>query len=74
MSERILRALMQLFAIGASLERLTLQSRSVVEAFLKQELSLQRIPEYIALFDKHLNALQGGEDVTKARKKLPSVQ
>lgn len=70
MSERILRALMQLFAIGASLERLTLQSRSVVEAFLKQELSLQRIPEYIALFDKHLNALQGGEDVTKARKKI----
>ncbi len=70
MSERILQALMQLFAIGASLERLTLQSRSVVEAFLRQQLSLQRIPEYITLFDKHLLALQGGEDITKARKRI----
>jgi ABC-type multidrug transport system ATPase subunit len=61
---------MQLFAIGASLERLTLQSRSVVESFLRQQLSLQRIPEYLALFDKHLSALQGGDDVTKARKKI----
>lgn len=61
---------MQLFAIGASLERLTLQSRSVVEAFLRQQLSLQRIPEYLELFDQHLLALQGGEDLTKARKKL----
>jgi len=70
MSERILRALMQLFAIGASLERLTLQSRSVVEAFLRQQLSLQRVPEYLELFDKHLSTLQGGDDVTKARKKI----
>lgn len=70
MSERILRALMQLFAIGASLERLTLQSRTVVEGFLLQELSLVRIPEYLALFDKHLLALQGSEDVTKVRKKI----
>jgi len=70
MSERILRALMQLFAIGASLERLTLQSRSVVEAFLRQQLSLPRIPEYLALFDQHLLSLQGGDDITKARKKI----
>ncbi len=61
---------MQLFAIGASLERLTSQSRSVVENFLRQQLSLQRIPEYLALFDKHLQSLQGGDDLTKARKKI----
>lgn len=61
---------MQLFAIGASLERLTSQSRSVVENFLRQQLSLQRIPEYLSLFDKHLLALQGGDDPTKARKKI----
>ncbi len=70
MSERILRALMQLFAIGASLERLTLQSRSVVEGFLRQQLSLQRIPEYLSLFDAHLLSLQGADDLTKARKKI----
>lgn len=43
MSEKILQALMQLFAIGASLERLTLQSREIVGVFLRQQVSLQRI-------------------------------
>lgn len=70
MSERILRALMQLFAIGASLERLTQQSRSVVESFLRQQISLQRVPEYLELFDKQLAALEGVDDPTKVRKKL----
>ena len=45
MSERILQALMQLFAIGAALERLTLQSRDTVEAFLRQQVSLHRVQE-----------------------------
>ncbi|MBK9523778.1 MAG: ATP-binding cassette domain-containing protein [Bacteroidetes bacterium] len=70
MSERILRALMQLFAIGASLERLTQQSRSVVESFLRQQISLQRIPEYLTLFDEQLHLLEGVADPTKVKKKL----
>ncbi|HRH65462.1 MAG TPA: ATP-binding cassette domain-containing protein [Bacteroidia bacterium] len=70
MSERILRALMQLFAIGASLERLTQQSRSVVESFLRQQISLQRVPEYLSLFDEQLRLLEGVADPTKVRKKL----
>ncbi|MBP6333885.1 MAG: ATP-binding cassette domain-containing protein [Bacteroidia bacterium] len=70
MSERILRALIQLFAIGASLERLTLQSRAVVEGILRQQLSQHRINEYLTLFDTHLQALEGKEDQTKARKRI----
>ncbi|HNP47750.1 MAG TPA: ATP-binding cassette domain-containing protein [Bacteroidia bacterium] len=70
MSERILRALMQLFAIGASLERLTQQSRSVVESFLRQQISLQRVPEYLTLFDEQLHLLEGVADPTKVKKKL----
>ena len=54
MSEKILQALMQLFAIGAALERLTLQSRSVVESFLRQQVSFQRVDEYLRLFDEYM--------------------
>ncbi len=70
MSERILQALMQLFAIGAALERLTLQSRETVEAFLRQQVSLQRIPEYLSMYDDFVARFDKGEDDTRAKKKL----
>ena len=70
MSERILQALMQLFAIGATLERLTLQSRETVEAFLRQQVSLQRVQEYLSLFDDFIARLEGGDDTTRVRKKI----
>lgn len=70
MNESILKALMQLFAIGASLEQLTRQNKSGVEKFLRQQLSLQRIPEYLALFDLHLESLTGTQDPTKTQKKI----
>ena len=71
MSEKILQALMQLFAIGAALERLTLQSRSVVESFLRQQVSLQRVDEYLRLFDEYMEKYSGsGDDITRARKKI----
>ncbi len=71
MSEKILQALMQLFAIGASLERLTLQSREIVGVFLRQQVSLQRIEEYLLLFDQYTDKYTGsGIDTTKARKKI----
>ena len=62
MSEKILQALMQLFAIGAALERLTLQSRSVVEGFLRQQVSLQRVDEYLRLFDEYMEKYSGSSD------------
>ncbi|MBL0105587.1 MAG: ATP-binding cassette domain-containing protein [Bacteroidetes bacterium] len=71
MSELILQALMQLFAIGAALERLTQQSRGEVENFLRQTVSLQRVPEYLRLFDEYMVKFSGGgDDVTRARKKV----
>ena len=70
MSERILQALMQLFAIGASLERSTLQSRDTVEKFLRQQISLLRIPEYLGKYDEFVLQFEGGEDTARNRKKL----
>jgi ABC-type multidrug transport system ATPase subunit len=70
MSERILQALLQLFAIGAGLERLTLQSREMVEEFLGKQISLQRIPEYLALYDEYVKRFEGGDDDTRARKRI----
>ena len=70
MSERILQALMQLFAIGAALERLTLQSRETVEAFLRQQVSQQRVQEYLSLYDNFISKLVGGDDTTRAKKKI----
>ncbi|MCC7231389.1 MAG: ATP-binding cassette domain-containing protein [Bacteroidia bacterium] len=70
MSERILRALLQLFAIGASLERLTMKSRVLVEQFLKQQISLHRVAEYLDVFDGQLAALQGVDDPARTRKKI----
>jgi ABC-type multidrug transport system ATPase subunit len=52
MSERILRALMQLFAIIAKVDSVTTNSRAVVESFLRQQLSLDLVEQYLKLFDE----------------------
>jgi ABC-type multidrug transport system ATPase subunit len=70
MSERILQALMQLFAIGAAIERLTLQSRDEVELFLRQQVSQQRVNEYLTLYDDFTNRYESKEDTTSVRKKI----
>lgn len=54
MSERILRALMQLFAIIAKVDGVTTDSRAVVESFLRQQLSLDLVEQYLAIFDEYL--------------------
>ncbi|MBI3512113.1 MAG: ATP-binding cassette domain-containing protein [Bacteroidetes bacterium] len=56
MSERILKALMQLFAIIAKVDGVTSASRGIVESFLKQQLSLELVDQYLALFDEFLEA------------------
>ncbi len=70
MSERILQALMQLFAIGGAIERLTSQSRQAVEEFLRQQVSLNRIQEYLSLYDDFAGRSQGSDDSTLVRKKI----
>ncbi len=68
MSEKILQALMQLFAIIARPESNTQDRRIVVESFLKRELNQELVNEYIKIFDHYY--LEQQEKQKKAEKKL----
>lgn len=80
MSESILKALMQLFAIIANVNKdgLTDKSRSIVESYLNLQLSQDLVQEYLALFDEYIELYHGGakKDGSKARKRtsLQSVK
>jgi ABC-type multidrug transport system ATPase subunit/uncharacterized tellurite resistance protein B-like protein len=75
MNESILNALMQLFAIIATVneEGTSHQARSIVEAYLRQQLSQTLTEKYIKLFDDflelHLSDVKSG---TKAKKRMSS--
>ncbi|MCB9188069.1 MAG: ATP-binding cassette domain-containing protein [Flavobacteriales bacterium] len=81
MSERILKALMQLFAIIAKVEvneeteEFILDSggRTIVDMFLRQELNQELVEEYLALFDDHLETHQGKLKKASAKRKRTSV-
>ena len=51
MSEEILKALMQLFAIIARPESNATDRRSVVESFLKRQLNQELVSVYLEVFD-----------------------
>lgn len=53
MSERILKALMQLFAIIANPKSNTRDRRPIVKSFLKQQLNKELVSEYIKIFDQY---------------------
>jgi len=88
MSERILRALMQLFAIIAQVdeqndtvdENQTVKSSKaiqIIESFLRTEINAQLIGQYIELFNEHLNTLhqkQLHKDGAKKRTSVNSVK
>jgi len=69
MSEKILQALMQLFAIVANAERLTAQSRPIVEMFLRQQLNREWTERYLAVFDEFLRVQRGTGNLDKVRKR-----
>ncbi len=69
MSEKILRALMQLFAIVANADRLTDQGRQIVEASLKKQLSRDLVNKYLIVFDEYLESHKGKKDADKVRKR-----
>ena len=61
MSEEILKALMQLFAIIAKQDEVLGDSeREYVEVFLKQQISAEAVADYLALFDGYVNDDKGG--------------
>lgn len=82
MSERILRALMQLFAIIAVVDEnendedskvKSSKGRIIIEAFLKTELSNEMIQRYLDLFDEFLSMHHGGTNKRDGAKKRTSV-
>ena len=73
MSERILRALMQLFAIIAKVDSINHDGRSVVKAFLKQQLSLDQVENYLVLFEEYLEKHQKSSKESEKKRKRTSV-
>ena len=58
MSESILKALMQLFALVSFPTNDSESRRSIVYAFLDQQLNSQQILDYIQLFDEKINEME----------------
>ena len=58
MSERILKALMQLFALVAKVDSVNHDGKSVVEVFLKQQLNAELVTQYLSLFEEFLEKHQ----------------
>lgn len=83
MSERILHALMQLFAIIARVDEIKEDStateitsskgRKIVKLFLGQELNAELVKEYLNVFDEFLNTHQGIKKRKDGKKKRTSV-
>lgn len=83
MSERILRALMQLFAIIARVDELPEDSvddtitsskgRKIVKLFLSQELNAELVKQYLAVFDEFLQSHHGIKKKKDGRRKRTSV-
>lgn len=82
MSERILKALMQLFAIIAKVDmeevdgggfKISGGGRDIVRLFLQQELNQELVDEYINLFDEYLTVHQGKSKKKDGKRKRTSV-
>lgn len=75
MSEEILKALMQLFAILAKQDvGLSTNERDYVHSFLKQQLNESTVKEYLALFDKFIGEEKEENTDPNAKPKLTSVR
>ena len=74
MSERILKALIQLFAIVAKVDNVGNDGRTVVQVFLKQQLNAELVQKYLILFDEFLEQYQKiSKDKADKEKKRTSV-
>ncbi len=75
MSEEILRALMQLFAIIAKQdEGLGTSEREYVESFLRQQINEEQVRAYLELFDGFVaKGAKGGKEGQEGARKLTSV-
>lgn len=77
MSERILKALMQLFAIIAKVDGVTSSSRGIVQTFLRGLLNEELVEQYLKIFDEFLeihHQTSKKKDGTQKRTSLNSVK
>jgi ABC transport system ATP-binding/permease protein len=72
MSQQILRALMQLFAIIARPGSNRTDRRKVVESFLRRQVNLELVNEYLEIFDSFYSIHQQKQGDTGKRKKRTS--
>jgi len=77
MSERILKALIQLFAIIARVDPYqtegTLNGRQIVESFLKERLPQKLFSKYMLLFEEYLETYQKISTIKDGKQKRTSV-
>ncbi|MFH1319316.1 MAG: ATP-binding cassette domain-containing protein [Bacteroidota bacterium] len=71
MSERILKALMQLFSIISEVDIVGVSTdrRKVVQLFLEQQLNRELVQEYLKVFDNFLESQSGKGEGTKKKKR-----
>ena len=72
MSEQILKALMQLFAIIAHPTSEARDRRSIVESFLKRQLNQETVKVYLKVFDDYYNLHEEKLSEKSKRKKRTS--
>ena len=68
MSEKLLNALMELFAIVANIDKIHDRGRRTVSLFLKQQLSLDDVQTYLDKYDEYYLKHSGGSDEKKTRR------
>ena len=75
MSEEILKALMQLFAIISKQdEGATADQRNFVESFLSSQLNNQKVQEYLKLYDEKSMGSEEGQEGQQGTGKLTSMK
>lgn len=70
MSEKILKALMRLFAIIAASEENTSEARNVVESYLKQQLNKEQVQEYLSIYEGFLKIQDEGAHGERKKRRL----
>lgn len=73
MSERILRALMQMFAIIAKVDGINNTGRLIVQSFLKQQLNQEQVEIYLKVFDEYLESHQNASKRKEGAAKRTSL-
>ena len=69
MSDKILRALMQLFAIVANTDEVGVRGREIVERFLRRQLGNNLVGVYLGVYDQYLDSFKGSSADGRIRKR-----